>query len=449
MKSRVGFGTASRDSLPRYSPFCMTELGSATPRVIASAQGSDSQSGGVFAVSEDGCELLDSLPTTGMAISPDATRLARLTWLDGNNDLSELVVSDASGLLTYRRLDDVREPHSLMWLGRELYAVSTGSNCILVLDDAGRTQRVLMPAGPPDLGDRCHLNSLTVVDDRMFVSAFGIFEADRGWASPGSLDGAGVVLDCATGGTVLSGFSAPHDPTWVGDGWLICNSLTGEVWRLDIDGRRTASIQLGGWTRGVLIDGAIAYVGISAHRLAEPRVRAQIAVLNLSTLNELGRMELPSSDVFALLPYHEHLANGLRVGANLGVARRLGSPAVLMDRPLDPADSIARLSLGDATPARATVRLTNLSNSIMSALGRYPIRVGARWWDDSTTEWIDAARSDLQAPLYPNATVDMRVDFLSLPPAGKPLQICVLQEEVRWFDELCPEAAIELYPPPE
>ncbi|CAN5526124.1 hypothetical protein BH10ACT2_BH10ACT2_06660 [soil metagenome] len=426
----------------------MAKSGANTPLLLASAHGRNGQSGGVFAVSENDCELLDRLPTSGMAISPDATRLARLTWLDGEGDLSELIISDASGLLTYRRLDEVRESHSLMWHGSELYAVSTGSNCIVVLDDAGRTMRTLLPAGPADQGDRCHLNSVAVAGDRIIVSAFGIFDAARGWNSPGALDGAGVVLDVATGDVVLSGFDAPHDPTWVEDGWLICNSFSGDVLRLDVDGQRTASTHLGGWTRGVLVAGDIVYVGISAHQLANSRVRAQIAVLELATLKQIGLIDMPSKNVFALLAYDEGLANGLRVGANVGVVGQIGSPTVVMDRALDAAESLAKLNLRNSTTTGATVRLTNLSNSVLSGFGKHPVRVGARWWDDSINDWVDVARGGLDTPLYPNAAVEVRLKFPSLPPAGKPFQICVLQEEVRWFDEVCPDAAIELYPPP-
>lgn len=197
------------------------------PRLMVSASGNGTEVGGVFAVGDNDCELLDPLPTTGMAVSPDGTRLARVTWVEGATDVSELVVNDSLGLLLYRRLDGVAEPHSMMWLDDEIHVVSTGNNSIATMDDSGRTKHVWRPEGVSSHGDRWHLNSLTLVGDRVLATAFGMFDAVRGWGRPGALEGAGVVFDLATGEVVLSGFSAPHDPTWLGDGWLICNSLSG------------------------------------------------------------------------------------------------------------------------------------------------------------------------------------------------------------------------------
>lgn len=400
----------------------------------------------MFAVGETDCELLDGVPTAGMAISPDATRLARLADPGGSQGLGELLVSDASGLLAYRRLDDVREPHSLLWSGSELYAVSTGSNSIAVLDDAGRTMRMLQPLGRAGVGDSCHLNSLIEVDGRLLVSAFGVFDREREWDGEGSMTGRGVVVDADSGEVVLKGLSAPHDPTPVGDGWVICNSHTGEVSLLDGGGRQTKSVHLGGWVRGILVDGPTMYVGVGAHRSTTSTARAHVAVLDTTTLREEGRMALPCRNVFTLLPYHDGLANGLRVGANLGVAGRLGSSAVVIDHPLDTADCAARLTLHAVTPKEATIQLTNLSATVYSSFGRSPVRVGTRWWDETAQTWVDGSRTDLQSPLYPNATADLRVRFTSLPPAGTALQVCVVQEGVRWFDEVSPAAAIEVLP---
>jgi hypothetical protein len=415
-------------------------------RLFASAPGNDGGSGGVFAVDEHGAELLDPVPTTGMTLSADGTQLARLGWVEGRSEVSELYVSDRSGLLAYRRLDDVGEPHSLQWFRGHLYAVSTHTNSVVRLDLDGTTETIWSPAGLTAHGDCWHLNSLAVADDRLFVSAFGAFDTVRGWSEAGRLDGAGLVVDIERDAIALSGFGAPHDPTWEGDGWLICNSLSGEIWRLDRSGRRVGSVELGGWTRGVLVANDEIYVGVSAHRLARTAVRAHIAVLDRSTLTEVGRFELPSRDVFALCPYDDGLANGLRVGDRLGAAGVMGSPDVVMDRPLSATDSLARLELEAATPTSVTVRLTNTSGVIMSGFGRHPVRVGARWWDTETSDWVHVSRADLVSPLYPHRSVTVEVALPSLPPSGTPLQLCVLQEMVRWFDEVSDAAAVEMQP---
>lgn len=413
------------------------------PRLIVSSHGTESRPfGGVFAVGEGGHEQLDPLPTSGMAVSPDGTRLARLTWVDGQDDISELLISDATGLLTYRRLDMVGEPHSLLWLGDELHAVSTATNSIVVMDDAGRAQRTWRAVEGD--GDLWHLNSLVVRESRVLVSAFGQFVDPHCWTEPERLDGAGIVLDVASRQVVMSGFSAPHDPTWAGDGWLICNSKTSELWRLDEHGQRIGSVYLGGWTRGVVVDGDVVYVGVSTHRLAAPIERAHVAVLDRTTLHEIGRFLLPGRDVFAVLRYDERLANGLRVGTNQGVQRQLGSPITRIDAPLPASDSLAGLELIEATATSVTVRMTNHSTTIVSSFGTHPVRLGARWRESPSAAWTDIGRADLRTPLYPHDEAILRVDLDSVPPPGATLQICVLQEGVRWFDEVNPAAAIDI-----
>lgn len=416
------------------------------PLLLASVPGNGGGPGGVFAVGQDGCELLDPIPTTGMAVSPDGSQLARLSWIDGHTERSELLVSDGQGLLTYRRLDEVEEPHSLLWRGDELIAVSTGSNRVLTLDVTGRTLRRWNAPNVAGMGDCWHLNSLVAVGDRLLVSAFGKFDEVRGWSRPDALDGAGIVLDLETGETVLEGLSAPHDPTWLGDGWLLCNSFTGELCRLDVAGVIISSVQLNGWTRGILIDGDVAYVGVSSHRLAGPLERARIAVLDLSTLREVSEIQLPSRDVFALCHYDEHLDRGLRVGINQGSGRYLGSPSVVMNAPLRPEDCRTQLTLVATSSSTATVRITNRAMATWSSFGKHPVRVGARWWDESAGVWIELHRSELSSPLYPGSSETVHLEFPSLPPPGTPIQIGVLQEMVRWFDEVDSEASIDIWP---
>ncbi len=108
--------------------------------LLVSAPGTEGGTAGVF-VLVDGSppELVDPIPTTGMAVSPDGTKLARLTWPATNLHRSDLIVSDCTGLLLYRRIDELEEPHSLLWLDDGL--VGRCRHHPRSVDQAGRRER--------------------------------------------------------------------------------------------------------------------------------------------------------------------------------------------------------------------------------------------------------------------------------------------------------------------
>jgi len=201
------------------------------------------------------------------------------------------------------------------------------------------------------------------------------------------------------------------------------------------------------------------YVGVSAHRLAGASTRARIAVLDTCTLEEVGQLPLPGRDVFAITRWDEHLAHGLRIGAGLGALRDAGSSHLYMDDPLRDIDCALHVDLahapmrhGEGGPGQCdvTVRLTNRASVPMSGRGSLPVRVGLRH-GCARDRWVDVGRADLPRLLAPGEAVDvtMRIDLAALDASGcsgvaHRIQICALQEHVRWFDDICPAAAVEL-----
>lgn len=423
------------------------------PGFLTSSPGTEGGGGGLLYVESGRGDLVDPLPTTGMCLSPDGSKLARLVWTPHDNAGSALYISDHTGLLLYRRLDEVSEPHSLLWVDDQIIVVSTHTNSVLWLDDSGRERRRWTAPGTKPTGDYWHLNSLTHDGDRLLVSAFGVFDRHRGWAEPGARDGAGIVFDLCAERIALTGLSGPHDPIWLGDSWLVCNSMTQEVRRLKPDGETTARVRLGGWTRGLLVENGRAYVGVGVHRDADPAARARIAVLELETLTEVDAMPLPGREVFALSRISQGILDGLRVGARTGALQEAGSAEIRMETPLAPADCVVRTEVvggyrpGETWttgPRTITVRVTNLSAVRLSGLGPYPVRVGARWRQAGGDSFIDGERGMLSHPLDPGRSADIVLEMRPPLSGESVLRVGAVQEFVRWFDEVSPQASQDL-----
>lgn len=417
--------------------------------LLASGLGEDT-GGGLFALEDDGAVVtLDRLSTSGVAVADGGRQLARLLWTsDDPQGCGELLVHDERGVLRYLRVDGLKEPHSALFDGDALVVVSTLRNSVLWLDEAGAVTREWRAPAAGE-GDCWHLNSLVAHDGRLLVSAFGRFEDHRGWSVPGARAGAGIVIDIERGETVLSGFSAPHDPLPFEDGWLICNSGDGELLRLSRAGAVLQRVDLGGWTRGLTFDGEHLYVGVSAPRHQGLDGTASVRRLKRSTLEEDRRWELPScSDVFSLVWCRRALAEGVRTGFGVNPRReawdeRLGPAADSLPRELVSEDAYdVWVSLCDPPPAEVsagrglalTVRIDNRGPATLRATGEEAVAIGARW---ESTDGLAGpqARAGLSGPLLPGGSQRAQL-LLAAPqqPGHWILRVALVQEHVRWFD---------------
>lgn len=418
--------------------------------LIVSSPGTEGGAAGIFALGRDALpELVDPIPTTGMALSPDGTRLARLTWPEGDVGRSDLIISDRTGLLLYRRIDDLEEPHSLLWLEDGLVAVSTMTNSVLWMDDSGR---VVDTWSPPDTGpgDCWHLNSLYFDGETLFVSAFGQFGSHRAWAEPGARAGAGIIFNLSTKTVVVGGLDGPHNPVPVDGDWLVCNSGTQDVRRVSPDGEVLLTTPLGGWTRGLLVVGSEVIVGVGAHRFAPVGVQARLVVLDRVTLEEIRSLPLPGREVFEVLAVPPALVEGLRVGAATAVFRTLGSPEVRMSAPGDPQTCALQVTVTSVQGSEASVdavnvavRLTNTGKRAVSGIGPFPVRVGARRVLADGALVDEATRGELSYPLSPGASCEATLT-VSVHQADVAVRIAGVQEGARWLDDVTASAAVEL-----
>jgi uncharacterized protein (TIGR03032 family) len=114
--------------------------------------------------------------------------------------------------------------------------------------------------------DRCHLNGMAVVDAEVkYVTCLGATDTAGGWRD-NKRDG-GLLLEVASGETLVRGLSMPHSPrVHAGKMWLL-ESGRGTVSIADLQTGTTEVVaKLPGFTRGFDFFGNFAFVGLSQVR---------------------------------------------------------------------------------------------------------------------------------------------------------------------------------------
>ena len=281
--------------------------GTASSLLVSSLGGE----GGVYVLEGGGFAAIDGMSTTGLAVSADRRRLARLPWSDDESERpGELMIYDEAGVAARHVLDDLREPHGALWSGETLMVVSTATNAVLRIGATGALEGRWRA---PGRGDCWHLNSLTSLGARTLVSAFGRFSEHHAWGSSSARRGTGVVIELGSGREVLSGLSAPHNPLWLDGSWLICNSDEGAVMRLDRHGEVAGRRCFAGWTRGLACDEAHVYVGVSAHRLRGAEAgSAFVAAMTRDRLELVQTWSIPCPEIYDVAWAPASLVAGLR-----------------------------------------------------------------------------------------------------------------------------------------
>jgi acetolactate synthase-1/2/3 large subunit len=428
--------------------------------IVATGFGDRSTGGGAFVVGEDGVERLDWLASTGLAVEPGGRRVARLlrgTTAEG--DGGELLVSDERGVVTYRRVDELSDPHDVLWHDGRLVVVASSANAILWLDDAGRLVRRWTADGT---GDAWHLNCLEVDGDRLLCCAFGRFTTHRGWTAPGATDGAGIVFDVASGETVIGGLTNPHHPRRLDGRWLVCDSGKGGLAVYDHQtGERLADVALGGFSRGLAYDDDLVYVGINPDRKAPAVGTAEVVALGRVDLQERWRTSLPCREVYDVVAVPDPLVEGLRRGFRTNAARTADDDQLDLFRaagitpvrlwatgdPLPPEACRTELALLDVPPAMRPGKavpvqwtLRNLGGAALTSAGVHPVHLSWRWYGLDGGEMLaEGDRVLLDNTVVPGADASGTA-LVTAPPGDGPLQLraSLVQELVHWFDDVEP-----------
>lgn len=160
--------------------------------------------------------------------------------------------------------------HDVAWVQGQLWAVATRFSCLVTFDGAHSFLPKWKPHFITEIApeDRCHLNGMAVVDDRVkYVTALGTSNQARGWRAT-KADG-GVLMDVETQEIIVSGLSMPHSPRWYRDQLWVLESGEGSLARVDLkSGTLETVAHLPGFTRGLAFAGRYAFVGLSEVREA-------------------------------------------------------------------------------------------------------------------------------------------------------------------------------------
>ena len=211
----------------------------------------------------------------GVAVAPGRIAVGTTTGVWDLRDMPEAAAKveppgshDACYLPRNHHVTGDIAVHDLAFAQGELWLVATAFSCLATLD-AGHsfvprwTPRFISSLAPED---RCHLNGLAVVNDRVaYVTALGTTDEPGGWRARKATGG--VLIDVASSDVAISGLSMPHSPRWhQGRLWLL-ESGKGSLCSADLNaGTVTTVAELPGFTRGLAFAGDIAFVGLSQIR---------------------------------------------------------------------------------------------------------------------------------------------------------------------------------------
>lgn len=145
-----------------------------------------------------------------------------------------------------------------------LWVVNTRFCCLSKLSEDYNFIPIWKPPFLSDIvpEDRCHLNGLTMVDDKpRYVTCLGETDVVGGWR-PGKATG-GCVIDVPANQVIARGFAMPHSPRWYQNRLYMLNSGAGQLIVLDPStGKHEVVCELPAYLRGLGFAGDFALVGM-------------------------------------------------------------------------------------------------------------------------------------------------------------------------------------------
>ena len=205
--------------------------------------------------------------------------------------------------------------HELAFGGAQLWFVNTLFSCLCVL----HPRLSFLPRWKPPFisavtsEDRCHLNGVAMADGQpRYATALGATDSPQGWR-PGRASG-GCLIDIVNNSIVATGFSMPHSPrVHQGRTWLL-DSGTGRLVTVDPrTGTSETVAKLPGYTRGLSLAGAFAFIGLCKIRettefgdvpiaAQRDRLKCGVAVVELASGNVVALLEITAgvSEIFAV-----------------------------------------------------------------------------------------------------------------------------------------------------
>ena len=429
--------------------------GNSRHQLLISCVGDIDTGGGLFSYDGSQLQTIDRIATTGICVT--RTHLFRTFWTVDENSVGEVIVYDARGVERYYRVDELADPHDVLWDGNCLIAVSSLKNSIFWIGPSGKIERTWTAPGQHDAW---HLNGVYRHEESLVVCAFGRYQKHREW-KPRLFEGDGIVFDLSDGHDLLTGLCAPHTPRYFDDAWAICNSAKSELLHIGAhSGRVLRRAELKWFTRGLAATDDFIFVGESAHRdYAVHGDLSCVAVLDRKTWKLLDRLPVPCREIYDIVVARSELVEGARNGFRtnprrvmerdqLGMLDQIGAtPRYLWPTSDRLAAEDCRVSPVVTLPGRIAAgetvvlncRLTNRANVFLVSVPPNPVHLSYKWLRADTGQAlaIEGVRTTLPRALLPlgSDTLKMRVQAPD-EPGDYILRITLVQELVAWFDDI-------------
>lgn len=402
-------------------------------------------SGGLFAWDEVGLEVIDWAGAGVFAVN--GSKLVQLVSDQAVPPGAQLIIYDAAGAQRSSRCDRASDAHSVLWDTTDDVFIVAGThrNSILWIDRAGE---VLKEWRAPGELDSWHLSGLLEHEGTLYASAFGKFTKYREWSDHIAF-GTGIVFEVSTGREVLTGLCCPHNPLFFDGHWSVCNSHRGEVLQIDpVTKEITRRARLNGFTRGMAITEDSIYVGVSTNDYAPfTRDNASVAVLSRETWEVEAIVEVACREIDEIAFSPRPLVGGVRYGFGPHISGRptwLDSgrhsdagetPALAEEDCRVELEAEVPPVLGPACVVEVRYTVKNLGAKCLKSALPHPVHLSYHWVP--AVDSAEGIRSSLPRPIAAHDQVTGRM-LIRTPssPGASTLRISLVQENVRWFDEV-------------
>jgi hypothetical protein len=410
----------------------------------------DRGTGGLFSFDGSELETIDRLSTTGLATR--GSTVGRMLRASADHDsVAELLIYDERGVVEYRRLDSIVDPHDLTgfddgsWL-----VVSSVNNSLTQIGADGALRTIWAPSAIPD---SWHMNCVTVAGGELWVTAFGRFPKTRGWADEAA-HGAGFLMNLSTG-QEFGGLTHPHSPRLIAEEWWACNSLEGTLVQWD---QASASwitrVQLRGYPRGLATQGDMKFVGESQTR-GVPNERARLAIIQGDEV--VDRIPLPCAEIYDVVMAPASAIEALKRGFNTnpqrvaarepdGFLTMVGEDELAggMEAVLEPQSVTTRIrcdappTMGPGESCSVQVVVEYAGDPALVSGPPYPVYLSYRWIDANGSQ-IDGERTPLGRQLFRGDAVVYEMQIEAPRRSGSyTLSVSLLQEGIFWFEDTTP-----------
>lgn len=245
-------------------------------------------------------DVIDRIDCTGLSVYKNKVfRYAR--------GIRKLVSFNKDGLTGSYNLQRAKDIHDVKVSNQEIKVVSTGSNSILVYDEWGALKSSFNPGGTDDAW---HLNCIEEYQGNLYFTAFGNFQTHREWN--GKAKESGFIYSVNQKKAIVEKLSGPHNPRVMNEKWWVCNSHDGtlNIYHLE-KGELEHTIDLGGFTRGLLQTEDVVWAGVNANRKAVGDTSGKVVAVNPTTYQLEDEIKLPMPEIYDIVEIDRSLYNAI------------------------------------------------------------------------------------------------------------------------------------------